>query len=135
MGLVHDPYLLAFRIYIYTTTNSLPKMTLGSFAYFLASKVQTLASYHQPSALIQKHEDTHILITRSTLTHNSSIPPRIIVKIKHGVSTGLENSLNEGIVFTQESRVEGSGSLIVAYHVLPSEWESEAIVSLLSYYI
>ena len=55
------------------------------------------------------------------------------MEIEHGVSTGLENSLDEGIVFTQESRVEGSGSLIVSYHVLPSEGESEAIVSLISY--
>jgi hypothetical protein len=37
--------------------------------------------------------------------------------------------LNEGIVFTQESSVERGGSLVVSYHVLPSEWESEAIIS------
>jgi hypothetical protein len=51
------------------------------------------------------------------------------MKIKHGVSTGVEYGLDEDIVFTQESRVEGGGRLIVSYHVLPSEWESEAIVS------
>jgi hypothetical protein len=51
------------------------------------------------------------------------------MEIEHSVSTGLENSLDEDIVFTQESRVEGGGSLIVSYHVLPSEWESEAVIS------
>jgi hypothetical protein len=51
------------------------------------------------------------------------------VKIEHGVSTGFENSLDEDIVFTQESGVERGGSLIVSYNVLPSEWESEAVIS------
>jgi hypothetical protein len=51
------------------------------------------------------------------------------MKIEHGVSTGLENSLDEDIVFTQESGVESGGRLIVSYHVLPSEWESEAVIS------
>jgi hypothetical protein len=103
-------------------------MTLGSLAYFLASKLQTLASYHQPPSLIRTPEQTHILITRSTLTHDPSIPSRIIMEIEHGVSTGFKDALNEDIVFTQESCVEGGGSLIVSYHVLPSEWESEAVM-------
>ena len=110
---------------------SLPKMTLGSLAYFLASKLQTLASYHQPPSLIRTPEQTHIIITRSTLSYNPSIPPSVIVEIEEGVSTGFEDTLDEDIIFTQECGVEGGGSLIVSYHVLPSEWESEAIISLI----
>jgi hypothetical protein len=104
-------------------------MTLGSLAYFLASKLQTLASYSQLTSFVRVYVVTHILIARSTLSYNPSIPPRVIVKIEHGVSTGFENSLDEDIVFTQESGVERGGSLIVSYNVLPSEWESEAVIS------
>jgi hypothetical protein len=51
------------------------------------------------------------------------------MEIEHGVSTGFENSLDEDIVFTQEGRVKRSGGLIISYHVLPSEWEPEAVIS------
>jgi len=117
------------QLFTCTASQSLPKITLGSLAYFLASKLQTLASFHQLNSFVRVYVVTHILITRSTLTYDPSIPPSIIVEIEHGVPTGFEDALNEDIVFAQEGRVEGSGSLIVSYHVLPSEWESEAAVS------
>jgi hypothetical protein len=54
------------QLCVCTVLNRLPKITLDSLAYFLASKLQTLASYHQPPSPIEE---------QSTLTLSLLGPP------------------------------------------------------------
>lgn len=78
----------------------------------------------------QAPNTSKVLITRSALAHHTPVPPGVIVEIQHGISTRLEHTLDQSIVFGQEGLVERGGSLIVSNHVLPSEGESEEVGSL-----
>ena len=127
MGLVHDTYSSAMPNH---DTSQLTKDN-PRLASILPSKQapntsKLLISFVSVMRPCGNRQLTYVLIARSTLTDDTTVPPSVIVKIQHGISTRLKNALDQGIVFGQEGLVEGSGSLIVSDHVLPSEGESEA---------